>query len=73
MRFLLAVMLVGCTTGFIATSGTVTVQSGSLHLNAAALSHTVPVLIALAAPMVTMGMVLLLTMMFGRTSGRENR
>ena len=73
MRFLLAVMLVVCTTGFIATSGTVTVQAGSFHLNAAALSHTVPVLIALAAPMVTMGIVLILSMMFGGTSARRSR
>lgn len=73
MRFLLAVLLVICTVGFIATSGTVTVQSGALRVNSAALVHTIPVLIALAAPMVTMGMVLMITMMFGRPPHRQNR
>ena len=71
MRFLLAVMLVVCVAGFLATSGTVTWQAGTLQLNGAALKHTVPVLIALAAPMLTMAVVLMVTMTMGRPTERS--
>jgi hypothetical protein len=71
MRFLLAGMLIICVAGFLATSGTVTLQAGALHMNVAALKHTVPVLIALAAPMLTMAVVLMVTMTIGRPTARN--
>ena len=73
MRFWLAVIFLVCVTGFIATSGTLTVQAGEIMVNTSALRHTIPVLIALAAPMVTMAFVLLVTMTLGRPTIRHQR
>ena len=66
MRFWLAVLLIFCMAGFIVTSGTISVHAGRLRINPAALSHSIPVLIALAAPMITMAVVLMVTMAVGR-------
>ena len=66
MRFWLAVMLIFCMAGFIVTSGTISVHAGALRVNTAALAHSIPVLIALAAPMITMAVVLMVTMAIGR-------
>jgi hypothetical protein len=66
MRFWLLVMLVFCMSGFVVTSGTVSVRAGVLKVDMDAVSHTLPVLVALAAPMVFMGVVLMVTMAVGR-------
>lgn len=66
MRFGLFVMLVVCVAGFLLSSGTIALQSGTVLLNTAAVSHSLPVLIALAVPMLVMGVVLMMTMSFGR-------
>ena len=74
MRFWLLVMLVFCMTGFAVTSGTVSVRGSALKINYEAVSHTLPVLVALAAPMVFMGVVLMVTMLLGRDGrGRAKR
>jgi hypothetical protein len=72
MRFWLAALFIVCVGGFVMTSGTVTVQAGELNLNMAALTQTMPVLVALAAPMITMSLVLMLTMTFGRQARRRS-
>ena len=71
MRFWLAVMLIVCVSGFVVTSGTLSVQSGVMTLNTTALSHSIPVLVALAAPMVMMALVLSVTMALSRNGGRR--
>jgi hypothetical protein len=70
MRFSLALILLVCVSGFVATSGMVSLtgEAGQLQLNGAALRHTLPVLIALAAPALVMG-VLLSFLMLGRKYG----
>ena len=74
MRFLLLVMLVFCAAGFALTSGTVSVRGGTPKINLEAVSDTLPVLVALAAPMVFMGLVLMVTMLLGRDGrGRAKR
>lgn len=74
MRFWLMVMPVVCIAGFAVLSGTVYVHGGSLKINTEAVSQTMPVLIALAAPMVIMGVVLMVTMLVGREGrGRARR
>ena len=74
MRFWLMVMLVVCMAGFAVTSGTVAMHAGALKINMEAVAQTMPVLIALAAPMVIMGVVLMVTMLVGREGrGRARR
>jgi hypothetical protein len=55
-----------CMAGFAVTSGTVSVHGSALKINMDAVSHTMPVLVALAAPMIFMGLVLMVTMLLGR-------
>ena len=71
MRFWLLVIFVVCIGGFIVTSGTVTIVGGGLTMNMDAVAHSLPVLLALAAPMVTMAIVLIVTMLIGRESHRR--
>jgi hypothetical protein len=71
MRFWLLLMLVVCVSGFLVSSGTVSVNAGAVRLNADAVAHSLPVLVALAAPMVFMAFGLMLTMLFGRDGRRR--
>lgn len=66
MRLTLLAMLAVCMAGFAATSGTITLDAGRVLINPSVLSHTLPVLVALAAPMITMVVILLVTVTLGR-------
>lgn len=74
MRFWLLLIFLVCIAGFALTSGTVTLRNGGVVMNMDAVAHFLPVLLALAAPMVTMAVVLMVTMLLGRDNRhRSNR
>ena len=71
MRTALLALLVFCVGGFMVSSGTVSLVGGIPRIETAAVGQALPVLVALAAPMVTVAVGLMLVMLLRRRDGRR--